>query len=70
MNMTPYSPYPSLQQHGSHTKTSAQKKWRGGRRKETGKIVSFDVKIGEKLIKEEVKEASARPCCAKQTKPA
>jgi hypothetical protein len=37
------------------------KKWKGKRRKRTGKTVSFDVVSGEKLIKEEAKEACARP---------
>jgi hypothetical protein len=60
--MLPYpSPSPSPQQHGSHTKTSAQRKRKGKRRKRTGKTVSFDVGSGEKLIKEEAKDACARP---------
>jgi hypothetical protein len=59
--MLPYSsPSPSPQQQGSRTKTSAEKNRRGkgGR---TGETVSFDVGSGEKLIKEEAKDACARP---------
>jgi hypothetical protein len=62
MDMLPYSsPSPSPQQRGSCTKTSAQRKRKGKRRKRTGKTVSFDVGSGEKLIKEEAKDACARP---------
>jgi hypothetical protein len=61
MDMSPYSsPSPSPQQHGSRTKTSAQRKQKGIRRKRTGKTVSFDVGSGKKLIKEEAKDACAR----------
>jgi hypothetical protein len=61
MDMLPYSsPSPSPQQRGSRTKTSAQRKRKGKKRKRTGKIVSFDVGSGEKLIKEEAKDACAR----------
>ncbi len=56
-----FSLSPSPQQHGSRTKTSAQRKWKGKRRKRTGKTASFDVESGEKLIKEEAKDACARP---------
>ncbi len=51
---------PSPQQCGSCTKISAQRKWKGKRRKRTGKTVRCDVGSGEKLIKEESKDA-ARP---------
>ncbi len=62
MDMSPYSsPSPSPQQRGSHTKTSAQRKRKEKRRKRTGKTVSYDVESGEKLIKEEAKDAYARP---------
>ncbi len=62
MDMLPYSsPSPSPQQHGSHTKTSAQRKQKEKKRKTTRKTVSFDVGIGEKLIKEEAKDACTRP---------
>jgi hypothetical protein len=62
MDMLPYSsPSPSPQQRGSRTKTSAHRKQKGERRKRTGKTVSFDVESGEKLIKEEAKDACARP---------
>ena len=62
MDMSPYSsPSPSPQQCGSCTKTSAQRKQKGKRRKRTGKTVSFNAGSGEKLIKEEVKDVCARP---------
>ncbi len=62
MDMSPYSsPSPSPQQRGSRTKASAQRKRKGKRKKRTGKTISFDVGSGEKLIKEEAKEACARP---------
>jgi hypothetical protein len=62
MDMLPYSsPSLSPQQCGSHTKTSAQRKQKGKRRKRTGRIVSFNAGSGEKLIKEEAKDACARP---------
>jgi hypothetical protein len=62
MDMSPYfSPPPSPQQRGSRTKTSAQRKQKGKRRKRTGKTVSFDVGSDEKLIKEEAEDACARP---------
>ncbi len=62
INMLPYSsPSPSPQQCGCHTKSSAQRKQKGKRRKRTGKTVRFDVGSGEKLIKEEAKDACARP---------
>ena len=58
-------PYSSLShpppQHGSCTKTSAQMKWKGKRRKRTGKTIIFDEGNGEKLIKEEAKDVCARP---------
>ena len=61
MDMLPYSSLsPSPQQHGSCTKTSAQRKQKGKRRKRTGKTVSPDVGSGEKLIKEEAKDGCAR----------
>jgi hypothetical protein len=60
--MSPYSsPSPSPQQHESCTKTSAQRKQKGERRKRTGKTISFDVGSGEKLIKEEAEDVCARP---------
>ncbi len=61
--MSPYSSLsPSPQQRGSCTKTSAQRKQKGKRRKRnwTGKIISFDVRSGEKLIREEAEDAYAR----------
>jgi hypothetical protein len=62
MDMSPYSsPSPSPQQHGSCTKTSAQRKQKGKRRKRTGKTINCDVGSGEKLIKEEAKDPCARP---------
>jgi hypothetical protein len=62
MDMLPYSSLsPSPQQHGSCTKTSAQRKWKGKSGKRTGKTISFDVESGEKLIKEEAKDTCARP---------
>ena len=62
MDMSPYSsPSPSPQQRGSCTKTSAQRKWKWKRRKRTGKTISFNAGSGEKLIKEEAKDACARP---------
>ncbi len=62
MDMLPYSSLsPSPQQHGSCTKTSAQRKQKGKRRKRTGENLSFDVGSSEKLIKEEAKDAFARP---------
>ncbi len=61
MDMLPYSsPSCSLQQRGSRTKISAQRKQKGKRRKRTGKITGFDVGSGEKLIKEQAKDACAR----------
>jgi hypothetical protein len=61
MDMLPYSPLcPSPQQRGSRTKTSSQRKWKRKRRKRTGKTVSFDMGSGDKLIKEEAKDACAR----------
>jgi hypothetical protein len=59
MDMSPLSSSP--QQHGSRTKTSAQRKQKGKRKKRTGETASFDAGSGEKLIKEEAKEACARP---------
>ncbi len=53
--------FPSPQQRGSRTKTSAQRKRKGKRRKRTGKTINFDVGSGEKLIKEEAEDACARP---------
>jgi hypothetical protein len=49
MDISPYSfPSPSPQQHGSCTKTSAQRKQqKGKRRKRTGKTISFDAGSGE-----------------------
>jgi hypothetical protein len=61
VDMLPYSLSPSPQQHGSHTKTSAQRKRKGKKRKRAGKTVSCNVESGEKLIKEEAKDMSARP---------
>jgi hypothetical protein len=62
MDMSPYSSLsPSPQQCGSCTKTSAQRKQKGKRRKRTGKTVSFNVGSDEKLIKEEAEDACARP---------
>ncbi len=59
--MLPYSSLsPSPQQCRPHTNSSAQRKWKGKRRKRTGKTISFDEGSGEKLIKEEDKEACAR----------
>jgi hypothetical protein len=52
--------YVALQQCGSRTKTSAQRKWKGKRRKRTGKTVSCNVGSGEKLVKEEPKDLCAR----------
>jgi hypothetical protein len=52
---------PSPQQHGSHTKTSAQRKRKGKRRKRAGKTISWDVESGEKLINEVAKGVGARP---------
>ncbi len=60
MDMLPSSPSTSSQQHGSCTKTSAQMKWKGERRKRTGKTVSCDVGSGEKLINKEAKDVCAR----------
>jgi hypothetical protein len=57
----PSSPSPSPHQHGSCTKTSAQRKWKGKRGKRTGITVSCNVGSGEKLMKEEAKDACARP---------
>ncbi len=45
---------------GSHTKTTAQRKQKGKRRKRIEKTISFDVGSGEKLIKEEAKDTCAR----------
>ncbi len=61
MDMLPYSSCPSPQQCGSHTKTSAQREWRGERREWAGKPVSCNVESGGKLIKEEAKDVCARP---------
>ncbi len=61
MDMLPSPLSLSPQQCGSRTKTSAQRKWKGKRRKRTGKTVSCNVGSGEKLIKEEAKDACARP---------
>ena len=61
LDMLPCSPSPSPQQRESLTKTSAQRKWKGKRRKRTGKTVSCDVGSGKKLMKEEAKDACARP---------
>ncbi len=62
MDIFPYSsPSPSPQQRRSRIKTSAQRKWKGERRKRTGKTISFDAGIGEKLIKEEAEDECARP---------
>jgi hypothetical protein len=62
MDMLPYSsPSPSPQQRGSCTKTSAQRKQKGKRRKKTGKTISFDAGSGEKLIKDEAEDTCARP---------
>jgi hypothetical protein len=61
MDMLLSSPSPSPQQRGFCTKTSAQRKWKGERRKRTGKTVSCNVGSGEKLIKEEAKDECARP---------
>jgi hypothetical protein len=62
MDMLPYSSQsPSPQQRRSRTKTSAQRKWKGEMRKKTGKTISFNAGSGEKLIKEEAKDACARP---------
>ena len=36
MDRSPYSPSLSPQQHGSCTKTSAQRRWKGKKRKQTG----------------------------------
>ncbi len=57
----PYILSPSPQQHGSHTKTSAQREWKGKRRKRAGKTVSCNMECGEKIIKEEAKDVCARP---------
>ncbi len=59
--MLPYSLSPSPQQHGSHTKTSAQKEQKGKRKKRAGTTVSCNVESSEKLIKEEAKHVCARP---------
>jgi hypothetical protein len=61
MDMLPYSSSPSPQQRGSHTKTSAQRERKERRRKRAGKTISCNVKSGEILIKEKVKEVCARP---------
>ncbi len=62
IDMLPYSSLsPSPQQGRSCTKTSAQRIWKVKRRKRTGKTVSRDVGSGEKVIKEEAKDACARP---------
>ncbi len=61
MDVLPSFPSPSPQQHRSHTNTSAQRKWKGKRRKRTRKTVSCDVGSDKKLIKEEAKDACARP---------
>jgi hypothetical protein len=62
MDMSPYSSLsPSPQQRGSHTKTSAQRKWKWKRRKGPGKTVSCNVESSDKLMKEEAKDACARP---------
>ncbi len=62
MDMLAYSSLsPSPQQRGPRTKTSAQRKWKGKRRKRTGKTISFDVGNDKKLIKEEAGDACARP---------
>ncbi len=50
--MLPYSLSPSPSLLGSRTKDSAQRKWRGERRTNTGRTVSPDMGIGENLIKE------------------
>ncbi len=59
--MAPYSLPPSPQQCGSHTKTYAQRKLKGNRRKGLGKTVSCNVESSDKLIKEEAKGVCARP---------
>ncbi len=61
IHMAPYSLSPSPQQRRSHTKTSAQRKWKGRRRKGPGKTVSCNVESGNKSIKEEAKDVYARP---------
>jgi hypothetical protein len=67
MDMLPYSSLsPSPQQRKSRIEISAQRKWRGKRRKRTWKTISFDVGSGEKLIKEEGEDACARPHSGKR----
>ena len=61
LDMLPCSPSLSPQQRESLTKTSAQRKRKGKRRKRTGKTVSCDVGSGKKLMKEEAEDACARP---------
>ncbi len=59
--MVPYSLSPSPQQRGSHTKTYAQRKRKGRRRKGPGKTVSCNVEISDKLIKKEAEDMCSRP---------
>ena len=54
--MSPYSPSPSPSLLRSRTKDSAQRKWRGERRTNTGRTVSPDMGRGENLIKEVAKD--------------
>jgi hypothetical protein len=56
MDMSPYSPSPSPLLPGSCTKDSAQRKWRGERRTNTGRTISPDMGRGENLIKEVAKD--------------
>jgi hypothetical protein len=56
MDMLPYSLSPSPSLLGSCTKDSAQRKWRGKRRTNTGRTVSPNMERGENLIKEVAKD--------------
>jgi hypothetical protein len=56
MDMLPYSPSPSPSLLGSRTKDSAQRKWRGERRTNTGRTISPDMGRGGNLIKEVAKD--------------
>ncbi len=61
MDMLPYSPSPSPSLLGSHAKDSAQRKWRGKRRTNTGRTISPNMRRGKDLIKEVAEDACTMP---------